>query len=104
MEERRKSTRFSTELKSRYFIKETKKGWEECTLVDVSREGVRISLHTSEKISAGLNVTLEVIVPGELDPLILKGNLKWVQERENVFIAGIELARTLDEVTFAKLS
>ena len=104
MEDRRRFARFSVQLDGQYFLKEVKEGWQECEIIDVSRKGVKIRSHTSDKIAPGAQIILEVTVPGELEPLVLKGIVKWAQQEENDFTGGIELTEELDEITFSKLS
>jgi hypothetical protein len=104
MAERRRFSRFLTELKGHYFLKDRKRGWNECTIIDVSRKGLGAEFHTQEKINVGSTAHLEIMAPGELQPVMLKGILRWIKQRENDFVCGIELTEILDDFTFAKLS
>ncbi|KPJ56526.1 MAG: hypothetical protein AMJ42_05220 [Deltaproteobacteria bacterium DG_8] len=104
VEERRRFSRFETQLKAKYFIKERKGGWEECTIIDISRNGMKIRFHTCEKIIVNSTVHLEIYVPKELEPIYIKGILKRVKKEESDFIGSIELTEVLDENKLAKLS
>jgi hypothetical protein len=98
-EENRAAIRFATNLKGRYFVKELEKLWGNCTVFDVSRTGMGIKFHTSKPIDVGSTITIEIEVPSELEPMSLKGILRWIKEGENKFLGGIELTKVLDEIT-----
>jgi Tfp pilus assembly protein PilZ len=98
-EENRAAIRFETNLKGRYFVKEYGKLWGNCTVFDVSRTGMGIKFHTSEAIDVGSTVTIAIEVPSELEPMSVKGILRWIKQGENEFLGGIELTEVLDEIT-----
>ena len=98
-EENRAAIRFDTDLKGRYFVKELEKLWGNCTVFDVSRTGMGIKFHTSEPIEVGSHITIEIEVPSELEPMNVKGILRWIKQGENEFLGGIELTEVLDEIT-----
>ena len=98
-EENRVHIRFDTNLKGRYFIKELGKRWGNCTVFDVSRTGMGIKFHTTETIDMGSHITIEIEVPSELEPMSVKGILRWITPGDNEFLGGIELTEVLDEIT-----
>ena len=98
-EENRTAIRFDTDLKGRYFIKELGKRWGNCTVFDVSRTGMGVKFHTSEAIDVGSTITIEIEVPSELEPMSVKGTLRWIKQAGSEFIGGIELTQVLDEIT-----
>ncbi len=51
----------------------------------------------------GTNILLEVFIPREVDPIHVKGTIKWVKQTENGFISGIELSKGLEEIKLSKL-
>ena len=104
MENRRRFSRFDTQLMARYLIKEKKGGWGECTIINVSRKGMSIRFHSCEKIIAGSTFHLEIFVPTGLEPINVKGILKRIEQEEDNLIGSIELTEVLDENTLAKLS
>jgi len=104
MEDRRGFSRFDTQLKAQYFLKEKKGGWEECTIINVSRKGMRIRFHPSEKIIVGSTIHLEIFVPTELEPISVKGILKRVEQEEDNIIGRVKLTEVLDEDKLARLS
>ena len=97
-EENRAAIRFDTDLKGRYFIKELGKRWGNCTVFDVSRTGMGVKFHTPEAIDVGSTITIEIEVPSELEPMSVKGTLRWIKQADNGFIGGIELTQVLDEI------
>ena len=100
---RRKSPRFKTQLKAQFVSAEGKRGGEESTIIDFSRKGMGAKVYTNEKISIGTNVLLEIFLPGESDPIHVKGTIKRVKQIENGFISGIELSKGLEEIKLSKL-
>jgi len=102
MEEKRKFSRCLTQLEAR-FLKEGEKEWEEATIINISPKGMGIKFQTSGKISIGSTIHLAIIVSGESDPIMVKGVLGWIKQKENYFIGGIELTEELEEVKWAKL-
>jgi len=103
LKDRRKFPRFDTELKAQFVSKESHRGGEECTIIDFSRKGMKAKVYTSEEINVGTNVLLEVYIPRELDPIDVKGTIKWVKQIESGYISGIELLERLDETKLSKL-
>ena len=103
MDDRRRFGRFNAQLEAHYFIKEKKGGSGKCTIIDVGRKGVAIKFSKHENINAGSNIHLEVTVPTELEPIIIRGVLKHIKQEGDDFIGGVELNEVLDEVTFGRL-
>jgi len=97
-EDRRKHIRFSTNLKGRYSTGDLSKNWEECTVLDASRKGMGIKFHTPEGIKVGTIINLETVVPSETEPLNVRGVLKWIEQKENELIGGVEFAAVQDEI------
>ena len=108
MENKRRFSRIETLLEARYFQKGNKRGWGKCTIIDFSCNGMGIEFHTSEEINVGSTVHLEVFVPTEADPVCVEGELRWINQRRNDFVGGIEWCRinreALGEDKFARLS
>ena len=100
---RRKYPRFETQLKAKFISAESYWGGEDCTIIDFSRKGMKAKVYTSEEINVCTNVLLEVFIPRELDPIHVKGTIKWSKKTENGFISGIELSKGLEEIKLSKL-
>ncbi len=102
MEDIRRSGRYVTQLKAQYFLDDDKDHWKECTIININPKGMCVEFN--EGINVNSTIHLVIIKSGESEPIIVKGILKWLRQKKNNFIGGIELAETLDENTFAKLS
>jgi len=103
MENRRRLKRFSIQLKAQYSFEDTKKSWKQCTIIDATHSGMGIRFKTHERITAGSTIHLEIFVSQELEPVSIKGTLKWLGEGENNFVGGVELPEVLDEITWSNL-
>ena len=103
MEDRRSYIRFFSQLKARYTSINSKEGWEECTVINISRKGIAIKFFPSEKINVGSTVHLEIFAATEIKPINVKGVFKWIEKGGNDFVGGIELTEILDDVKFSKL-
>ena len=99
---RRKYPRFETQLKAQFVSAESQRGGEDCAIIDFNRKGMRAKVYSSEEINVGTNVLLEVFIPRELDPIHVKGTIKWVKQIEDGFISGIELSKGLDEIKLSR--
>ncbi len=93
MENRRRFSRFDTQMKAHYFLREKKGSGEECTITDVSRKGMGIRFCTRNKINIGSTIFLEISVPTEAEPVSVKGILRRIDQGENNFFGGIEWDR-----------
>ena len=98
MENRRSFSRFDTQLKAKYFLKERNESWGECTVIDVSRKGMGIIFTTREKINVGSTVLLEIAVPTVSNPVHVIGILRWIRRKGNDFVGGVESTKLLDDV------
>jgi len=97
---KRKFKRFKTHLKSQFFLQKGGKYSEECTIIDISREGIGIEFQSDKKIDAGSTLHLEIFVPTESEPISVTGILKWIKQRNG----GIKLIQILDENKWTKLT
>jgi hypothetical protein len=103
MDDRRRFHRLQTQMRAQYFLKEKKGGWEECTVIDVSRKGVGIKFHKPKNIPVGSVIHLEVFPPKELEPVVLNGVLKRIEQEGDDLIGGVELKEVLDGNKLARL-
>lgn len=101
IQRKRRYTRFASKQKALYCLQERYGSWKECTIHTISRKGVGITL--KENINMGSIIFLEIPVPYEFAPLSIKGTLRWIKEKENDFIGGIEFTKALDEEQFSIL-
>ncbi len=85
---KRRFGRFSAKLKAQYLV-EGEKEWKECTVINLSREGMGITFQTSEKIEVGSTIHVRIHMPTDSQPINIKGILKWIEQRGDDFIGGI---------------
>lgn len=104
MEDRRRFGRFDTQLKAQYISRDSKRDWEECTIISLGRKGVGLRFHSRDKINVGSTIHLKVFIPEKLNPTSVEGVLRWTEERGNILFGGIECNEVLDEMEFSKLS
>ena len=94
MEDRRKFKRFPIQLSTRY-LEENKKEWQDCSVINISREGMGIEIYVRERIHRGSILQLEIVVPIKNEPLYVVGTLMWIRElKENPkfnFVGGVQL-------------
>jgi c-di-GMP-binding flagellar brake protein YcgR len=90
MKERRKFSRVPTKLKAQYHL-EGEEIRKECTVIDISRGGMGITFITREKIDVGSTIHLRSFVSKEVGSINVRGILKWIRQKENDFIGGIEV-------------
>ena len=100
----RKFIRYSTQLWAQYFLNNRKEKGKECTVFDICRKGMGILFHTNEEINVGTIIHLEIPDPKSLETISVRGELRWLREKEGEFIGGIELDRILSEVELSRLS
>ena len=103
MEERRKTKRFATNLKAHYFLKEGEGEGKECTVINISRNGVGLEFYTAEEIVAGSTIFIKIVAAKSLKPTDVEGVVKWVNQGGRDFISGIEANSQSDEDKLANL-
>ena len=104
MDERRKYIRFPVNLNARYA---EKKGgsWKECSVIDISREGMGISIYSRESINKGASLRMEIIVPLKDGPIDMEGVLIWIRELQEDpsfnYIGGVRISSITPEDKWA---
>ncbi len=101
MRAKRRFDRFLVQREAKYFSQGGLGNWQECTISNVSRKGMKILFH--ERINVGSTIRLEIPVSGDLVSISINGILKWIEERGNDFIGGIKLTKMLDDEKLSKL-
>jgi len=91
MGERRKYQRSQTERNGQYFLDGREGGFGGCTITNVSREGMGIRFHTDGKMNIDSTILLKITVPPVPKFVNVRGILKWIEEKEDHFLGGIEL-------------
>jgi hypothetical protein len=62
------------------------------TILDISKKGCRVETDNTIR-NASNQLTLKYIFPGELVTRIVGGKMKWMEQKENSFILGIEFEK-----------
>jgi len=103
MSERRQLRRFSLKLKAQYSFDEERENWKECSIVDVTYNGMGLKFPLRETIKVGTPIFLAIIVDEAVRPVRLRGVIKWGGEGPAGCVCGVELAQIVDEVTWNNL-
>jgi len=101
-DDRRSKDRFQANTMVQYFIKRRSLRYMDCELVDVSRSGIAIRVPLSEDIIAGMDVSLEIAVPGSLEQMTLTGRVHRVQRGEKILV-GIKFDVPLEQGVLDRL-
>ena len=104
MEEKRKSRRYTTNLKAQYFLGDSKGYGKECTVINVSGNGAGLEFYTHEKIGISTDLTLKIFALKATDPINVKGILRWVKQGEKDFVGGVEVVLESDKEKLAVLT
>jgi len=99
----RKSTRFPTHLKAHYFLKERRGKGKECVVINISLNGAGLEFYTSETIGEASKLFLSIVPPQGNETISAEGIVRWVKHGARDYVCGIELTRTLDKITLARL-
>jgi len=99
MKEKRKFPRSTLPQKAKFF---GAKGWEDCLIIEASREGLRVKFFTDEKINEGAIIQLKVLAPSEPKPVMVKGLLRWIKKEREHFVGGIKVLRIDRGVRYEK--
>ena len=85
--------RIEVNYRTHFTLKEAKRGWEECTLININRnlKGVGIQFHTDKEIKIDAVVTIDLSTPEEYRPTCVTGIVRWIKKTESDYIGGIEL-------------
>jgi len=100
MKEKRKSFRFSNQRTARYSSAGRSGTWQECSIINFSRQGILVLVR--ENIQATTSMCLEIPVPGEDEPVCVRGKMQWLEKRNSDYCAGIALSTLLDDEAFRK--
>jgi len=101
-DDRRGHERFHSHAMVQYFIKKHSLRYMDCGLVDVSRSGMSILVPGPENLAEGMEVSLEITMPGSLEQITLRGTVQWMQPGERIR-AGIRFESLLDPATMTRL-
>lgn len=101
-DDRRAKDRFQANTMVQYFIKRRSLRYMDCELFDVSRSGIAIRVPLSADITTGLDVSLEITVPGSIAQMTVSGRVHRVQRGEKI-LAGIKFDSALEQEVLDRL-
>lgn len=101
-DDRRAKDRFQARTMVQYFIKRRSLRYMDCELVDVSRSGIAIRVPLSEDITQGMDVSLEIAVPGSLARITLSGRVHRAQRGRSILV-GIKFDVPLEQEVLDRL-
>ena len=100
MDDRRRFLRFPLQLNARY-AETNDDNWMECSVIDISREGIGIIIHSKEAISKGILLKIEIDAPVKEDRITVAGKLVWLKELKDApcfnYAGGIRLTAIAPE-------
>ena len=97
MTDRSRFVRCATQQKAKC-VSKGRSGWIECTVFNISRAGIGIKFHTTQKINVGSIIYVEIFPSQELPSIFVKGILRWIEkEEDDDLVGGIELDKELDD-------
>ncbi len=107
MKDRRKFIRFPVRLRARY-SEENKEDWkQQCSIVNISREGMGVTVYLKAKLSLGCMLKLMVDVPERENSVSFTGTLNWIKalkgDSDYNFEGGIKLITIDSEDKWALL-
>jgi hypothetical protein len=103
MNERRQLKRFSLKLKAHYTFEKERANWKECSIVDVTYNGMGLKFTSPETVKVGTPIYLAIVIDEAVRPVRLKGVIRWGGEGADGCVCGVELAEIVDEVAWNNL-
>jgi len=100
--DRRGHERFECRAMVQYFIKKHSLRYMDCELVDVSRSGMGICIALPEDIEPGMEVSLEITIPGSLEQVTVRGTIQWCQRAARIR-AGVRFANLIEPELITRL-
>ena len=99
---RRSHERFQSNAMVQYFFKKSSMRYMDCELVDVSRSGMAIRVPASESVDSGMEVSLEITLPGSLDQITVRGTVAWFLSGETT-LTGIRFESLIEPELLTRL-
>ena len=99
---RRSHERFQSNAMVQYFFKKSSMRYMDCELVDVSRSGMAIRVPGSESVASGMEVSLEITLPGSLDQITVRGTVVWFLSGEKT-LTGIRFESLIEPEVLTRL-
>ena len=79
MEDRRKFLRFPVKIGA-YYSKEDSQDWKQhCSVVNISREGMGVTVYLKTKLSLGITLKFMIDIPEREKSVYFTGTLNWIK-------------------------
>ncbi|MGD9232518.1 MAG: PilZ domain-containing protein [Desulfobacterales bacterium] len=79
MKDRRKFIRFPVRIRAQYSEENHEEGETQCSIVNISREGMGVTVYLKAKLSMGARLKFMVDVPGSEKSVSFTGTLNWIK-------------------------
>lgn len=79
MEDKRKFVRFPVKISARYSEDDREDRKKQCSIMNISREGVGLTVYLKTKLSLGCEMKFKVDVPGREKSVSFTGTLNWIK-------------------------
>ena len=102
--DRRKWPREAVQIPAQYFIKNQSTKYQDCTVINLSRNGATVRFPAYVFLKEKASVFLNFIVPKTFQQLTLRGEVKTKYRSQSALVGGIQFVSLLREDTFSKLT
>jgi hypothetical protein len=99
---RRKWPREAVQIPAQYFIKNQSTKYQDCTVINLSRNGAAVLFPVYEFLQAKVPIFLDLMVPRTVQQLSIRGELKIKYRNRSGLVGGIQFASLLQEDIFSK--
>ncbi len=99
---RRKWPREAVQIPAQYFIKNQSTKYQDCTVINLSRNGAAVLFPVYEFLQAKVPIFLDLLVPRTVQQLSIRGELKIKYRNRSGLVGGIQFATLLQEDIFRK--
>ena len=79
MKDRRKFIRFPVRVRAHYSEENNEKGKTQCSIVNISREGMGVTVYLEAKLALGAMLQLVVDIPDREKSVSFTGTLNWIK-------------------------
>ena len=79
MKDRRKFIRFPVRIRAHYSEENNEEGKTQCSIVNISREGMGVTVYLEAKLSLGAMLNFMVDVPDRGKSVSFTGTLNWIK-------------------------
>jgi hypothetical protein len=99
--EDRSFRRIPLKHKAKFTLKEGKRGWEDCTIININRnlKGMGVVFHTQVAIPINSIVIIDLLTDGKYGPIYVTGVVRWTEDTKSDFVGGLALIGDIQKAT-----